>query len=347
MIHPYDVDQPDESLKNVFATFQNNSDRFRLILHDGSIKYVFCEWKFEVGPDGLPLSIHGIVQDVSDLERAHQELKKNLEELEQRVESRTHDLTNQNKDILDSIFYAKRIQLGLLSPNSELTKIFPNSFIFSHPRDIISGDFFWVHERQGKKFIVVADCTGHGVPGALMSLIGNNLLNQIIIEEQNENPSEILKELDMRLKASMRGDHAEVKDGMDLVLCIVDSTFYELYFAGAYRPLFITDEQGKISEILPDRKTIGGGADEQPKHFVTKRTVIIPGQRIYLTSDGYYSQFGGPQEKKFMKSKFISTLESMQQESMPRQEILLQEILKTWKGKNDQVDDVLVVGIEL
>jgi len=197
------------------------------------------------------------------------------------------------------------------------------------------------------KAVVVADCTGHGVPGALMSIIGNNLLNQIIIDEHIENPSQILKELDIRLKAAMRGDYHEVKDGMDIVLCLMDSSFYELYFAGALRPLFISDADGKINEITPNRQTVGGGTDEADKHFVTKRSAIVPGQRIYLTSDGYYSQFGGPDEKKFMKARFKTTLEGMQHEPMEKQMALLREALKAGTGDLDQVDDVLVVGIEL
>ncbi|MCF8258526.1 MAG: SpoIIE family protein phosphatase, partial [Flavobacteriales bacterium] len=236
---------------------------------------------------------------------------------------------------------------GILSPESEVQAIFPLSFILVHPRDIVSGEFFWVYERDERKYIVVADCTGHGVPGALMSIIGNNLLNQIIIDERFENPSTILEQLDIRLKLAIKGDHTEVHDGMDLVLCIIDGGYYELHYAGAFRPLFITDSEGQIQELTADRQSIGGRGDEERKHFATQRSPIIAGQRIYLTSDGYYSQFGGPEDKKFMKARFMSTLQIIQPHAMAEQKALLRNALSAWQGTAEQVDDVLVVGIQL
>ena len=198
-----------------------------------------------------------------------------------------------------------------------------------------------------QKFIVVADCTGHGVPGALMSIIGNNLLNNIIVNEHIENPSEILEQLDMRLKQTIKGDEEEVKDGMDIALCIVDTHFNELYFVGANRPLFISDENGKILELLPDRNTVGGGFMEDVKKFETKRFSIIHGQRMYLSSDGFISQFGGINGKKFMKSRFIKTLEAFQNQPIDQQKSRLQSVLMDWMGNNEQVDDIMVAGIEL
>ena len=285
--------------------------------------------------------------DISELKRAEQELDNTLLQLEHRVETRTKELFDKNKDILDSINYAKRIQVGLLSPYSLLYEIFPKSFILSLPRDIVSGDFFWCYKRHTKKFIVVADCTGHGVPGALMSIIGNNLLNNIIVNEHIENPSEILEQLDMRLKQTIKGDEEEVKDGMDIALCIVDTHFNELYFVGANRPLFISDENGKILELLPDRNTVGGGFMEDVKKFETKRFSIIHGQRMYLSSDGFISQFGGINGKKFMKSRFIKTLEAFQNQPIDQQKSRLQSVLMDWMGNNEQVDDIMVAGIEL
>jgi len=286
-------------------------------------------------------------EDITRLKMAKQELAKSLLELEHRVEERTKDLADKNKDILDSINYAKRIQLGLLPRYSQLTNIFPKSFILSLPRDIVSGDFFWCHQSRSKKFIAVADCTGHGVPGALMSIIGNNLLEQIIVDEHIENPSEILELLDLRLTEAVKGDTQEVKDGMDITLCVVDSSFNELYFAGAYQPLFKSDENQEINELVASRFSIGAGIHAGSKKFETKRFSIIPGQRIYLSSDGYYSQFGGVNDKKLMKSGFRKTLDNLQSKPMTEQKNLLKQSLSDWTGKNEQVDDILVVGIEL
>jgi PAS domain S-box-containing protein len=286
-------------------------------------------------------------ENITKIKKAEQERDASLLELEERVEARTKDLADKNKDITDSINYAKRIQLGLLPRPSQLTALFPKSFVFSEPQNIVSGDFFWCYQMRNKKFIVVADCTGHGVPGALMSIIGNNLLNQIIIDEHIENPSEILELLDERLTAAVKGDTQEVKDGMDIALCMIDTSFSELYYAGAYQPIYISDTNGKISELTASRFSIGAGTEQANKRFETKRFSITTGQRIYLSSDGYYSQFGGDKDKKFMKSGFRKALEELQTIPLIEQNSMLKKTLSDWAGENEQVDDVLVVGIEL
>ncbi len=285
--------------------------------------------------------------NITKLKKVQEERDTTLLELEHRVEKRTKELVDKNLNILDSINYAKRIQLGLLTHSSQLVKLFPNSFILSMPRDIVSGDFFWCYERHNKKFIALADCTGHGVPGALMSIIGNNLLNHIVVDEHVENPSEILELLDIRLKQALKGDTEEVKDGMDIVFCVVDTYFNELYFAGAHHPVFTTDENGKIIEFPSGRNSIGGEMLEINKKFNTKRFPILPGQRIYLTSDGYPSQFGGLEGRKFMKSRFKKTLGELQHHPIERQRKMLQQILRDWSGDNEQVDDIMVIGIEM
>ncbi len=300
------------------------------LLHDGNVKALVANFR-----------------DITERIEAKEKLKETLVQLEKRVKERTKELSKKNKDILDSINYAKRIQIGLLTPYSQLTELFPMSFILSEPQNIVSGDFFWCHQKHNKKFVVVADCTGHGVPGALISIIGNNLLNSIIIDEQIDNPSEILLTLDQRLKEAMKGAMSEIKDGMDVALCVIDTYFKEVYFAGAYRPLFVSDENGKIHELNGNSFSVGGGLGETKKQFETKRFSIIPGQRIYLTSDGYYSQFGGPLGKKFMKKRFRETLENLQAHPLGEQNNQLKQTLIKWEGKNERVDDIMVVGIEL
>jgi PAS domain S-box-containing protein len=286
--------------------------------------------------------------NITELKKTQEERDNTLLELEHRVEKRTKELVDKNLSILDSISYAKRIQLGLLSRRSQVSELFPQSFIFSRPRDIVSGDFFWCHQRHNKKFIALADCTGHGVPGALMSIIGNNLLNHIVVDEHIENPSEILELLDIRIKQAVQSDkEEEVKDGMDITLCVVDTYFNEIYFAGAYHSMFITDENGKIQELPGDRNSIGGGMQEVKKKFATRRFPILPGQRIYLSSDGYYSQFGGPKARKFMKSKFKDLLEQLQSYPVNEQRQILKQVLADWSGDNEQVDDIMVIGIEM
>jgi len=286
-------------------------------------------------------------ENITNVKKAEQERDNTLLELEERVLVRTEELNTRNKNITDSINYAKRIQVGLLPRHSLLQELFPTSFILNKPQNIVSGDFFWCHQSRSKKIIAVADCTGHGVPGALMSIIGNNLLEQIVVEERIENPSEILELLDTRLREAMSSDTYDVQDGMDICLCVIDTHFNELYFTGAQRPLFITDGKGGIRELRGNRCAIGGNAEGMVKYFETQRFPITPGQRIYLTSDGYYSQFGGVDDKKFLKPRFKRTLESIQSLTMEQQKTKLNSILQEWSGQNEQVDDVLVVGVEL
>ena len=262
------------------------------------------------------------------------------------IHLRTQELAEKNKNITDNINYAQRIQHGLLSRPTQLNAIFPKSFVLDMPRDIVSGDFFWCYQRRNKKFIAVADCTGHGVSAAMMSIIGNNILNSIVADEHIENPAEILELLDTRVSETVKGDTQEVKDGMDIAICVLDSSYNELYFAGALRPLFISNENGKITELPANRYSIGGGNDEGEKKFTTHRIPIYSGQRIYLSTDGYYSQFGGLKGKKFMKSKFTNTLEVIQKVTLYDQKTELFNAVASWKGDMDQVDDIMVLGIE-
>ncbi len=346
-IHPEDRAICVSKVENIITTLINSTFDFRFIKKDGEVRYGYTESRFEFDANNRPIRLYGIVHDVTEIKKVEKERDNILLDLEHRVEARTKELRNKNKNILDSINYAKHIQSGLLCRSIQLSQIFSKSFIFSLPRDIVSGDFFWCYQKRNKKFVAVADCTGHGVPAALMSIIGNNLLNQIIVNEHIENPSEILELLDTRLAEAVKGDRQDVKDGMDIVICVVDTYFNELYFSGAYRPLFISDAVGGITELPAARHSVGGGIQEGNKKFETKRFSILPGQRIYLSSDGYYSQFGGLHGKKLMKSRFVNTLEGFQDYSLEEQKKILLDAFTEWMGTNEQVDDILVVGIEL
>ncbi len=343
-LHEEDRDYVIKSIAKQRQSLTNKSFDHRIVLKDGTVKYIQTESKFKFDDALQPVGLYGIFHDITERKKTEIELENTLLELETRVDERTKELSDKNNSILDSINYAKRIQIGLLSSKSELIQIFPKSFCLSRPCDIVSGDFFWCFERQHKKIIVVADCTGHGVPGALMSIIGNNLLEQLIVDENLENPAEIL---DIRLKNAVKGDQDEIKDGMDIALCVINTIEQTLQYAGAYNSLFLTDDNNLIQEITANRCSIGGGVHEENKKFETNYCTYLPGQRIYLSSDGYYSQFGGIQGKKFMKSRFIKTLEELQGYSIDQQEEKLTEIFIEWKGENEPVDDVMLVGIEL
>jgi PAS domain S-box-containing protein len=349
LLYPMDYPIIIEKLKQLrFAGVDGSLEiTYRIVRPDSKeIRYMNGKAHVERGADGQLVRMFGIAQDITELKKAEEDRDKTLMELEQRVEDRTREVILRNNNITDSINYAKRIQLSLLSHEDKLKDLFPKSFLLSMPRDIVSGDFFWCHQRRNKKFVVVADCTGHGVPGAFMSLIGNNLLNQIVVNEHIENPSEILEQLDYRMTKMVNQNSDEVPDGMDVALCVIESGYNELYFCGAFRPLFMAGDDGRVIEVKPTRNSIGGNRMEGRKNFETRRFPIYPGQKIYLCSDGYYSQFGGPSNSKLMKATFLEELGKQNTIPISEQGAALKTHIQNWMGVHQQIDDIMVVGIE-
>jgi serine phosphatase RsbU (regulator of sigma subunit) len=257
----------------------------------------------------------------------------------------------QHRDIVDSVNYALRIQQAVLPSRNELKKIFPESFIMYKPRDIVSGDFWWIAEKAGVKVVVVADCTGHGVPGAFMSLIGTSLLNEIIIEKSITDPGIALNLLsDKVMKALHQNeDRATAHDGMDIALAVIDEKADLLMFAGANNSLYYTNIEGELHEIKGDRQPIGFYLD---KHQPFKVHTIALGDvtNIYLLTDGYADQFCGNAGtqfgKKFKYSRLKTTLSNVQNLNSLQQKELMQKTFEDWKGNMFQVDDVLMLGIK-
>ncbi|MEO6882763.1 MAG: two-component regulator propeller domain-containing protein [Bacteroidia bacterium] len=274
-------------------------------------------------------------------------IQKEKKILENKVNERTKELAQKNKDITSSIRYAKRIQEAILPPQKQIFSHFKNAFIVYKPKDIVSGDFYWFAEKGEKTIIATVDCTGHGVPGAFMSMIGHNLLNQIVIEKGIISPSEILNELHHGVQSALKqGEHnIDTNDGMDIALCAIDVDKREVQFAGAYRPLFIINNTN-FEKIEPDKFPIGGTQMEF-KPFTNHTKKLKEGDAIYIFSDGYADQFGGKDGKKFMVKRFQELLISSQTLSMQEQGKLLDTTIENWKGDFQQVDDILVIGIRL
>jgi PAS domain S-box-containing protein len=343
----YDLSQRDKVLELVYSKGEVKDFELSFKSNKGEEVFVSLNARLIYDKNGFANHIDGMFRNITERKLAELELEDTLLQLENRVRERTKELSDKNISILDSIKYAKRIQVGLLTPPSRLAEIFPKSFMISVPCDIVSGDFFWSHEQGTKKIIIVADCTGHGVPGALMSIICNNLIDQIIINERVESPADILELLDTRLKQAVKNDEDEVKDGMDITICVIDMNLKEVCYAGANNSLYVTNQEGKVEENYVNHVSIGGMIQEEKKHFETKRFTFLPGQRIYLSSDGYYSQFGGERGKKFMKAGFEKTLDDLQVLPIEKQKSILLSTFTAWRGTNEQVDDVLIIGIEL
>lgn len=266
------------------------------------------------------------------------------------VEKQKHIIEEKNKDITDSINYARRIQTAMLAPIEDISKTLKEFFILYKPKDIVSGDFYYYAVAGDKIIIAVADCTGHGVPGAFMSMIGNDALNEIILEKKCIVPGEILSNLHDGVRKALKQDTSKTQtaDGMDIALCALDLKNNILEYAGALRNLYISRGQNKLlEEIKANKQSIGGVKSDVKKIFTNNTIQLNKGDAFYIFSDGYADQFGGTEGKKFMIKRLKDTLLEIQNNTMPEQETILNNTIEEWKGSTEQVDDILVVGVRV
>lgn len=259
-----------------------------------------------------------------------------------------HIVEEQHKDIKDSIRYAERIQQAILPPEKVWFSILPDSFVFYKPKDILSGDFYWIEQKGDLIFVAAADCTGHGVPGALISIVNYNLLNKAVLEKDLNDPAEILNYVNKQLIIALHQTYQEssVKDGMDIALCVINKKSRELKFAGANNPAYVLHEN-QIIQLNPDKFPVGAFIEDQINEFKTIDFQLHIQDSVYLFSDGIADQFGGPKGKKFKYTQFKSLLLSHQESTMANQKSVLDQTLTTWKGDLEQVDDILVIGFKI
>ncbi len=256
---------------------------------------------------------------------------------------KAHDLVaEKNREIMDSINYAKRIQSAILPPDKNIKELLPESFVLYKPKDIVAGDFYWLETSEDKVLLAAADCTGHGVPGAMVSVVCNNGLNRSVREHQLIKPSEILDKTRDIVVTEFEKSEEEVKDGMDIALCSLGKNV--LQYAGANNPLYVISN-GELTEIKADKQPIGRYDHKQPftNHSITLKT----GDCVYIFTDGFADQFGGPKGKKFKYSQFKQLLLDNHQLPMDKQKELLNNTIEDWKGELEQVDDICVIGIRV
>jgi PAS domain S-box-containing protein len=268
-----------------------------------------------------------------------------------KIKEAEQKILRQNHQIMASINYGKRIQDAMLPSESLIKSYFPDSFIYFKPRDIVSGDFYWFSVQDDKLFVAAVDCTGHGVPGAFMSLIGNQLLNHIVNERKIYKPSEILKELNkgvIQALSQSKEENEEREDGMDLTICRFDKSKKEVQVACANHTALILAGNNGIQEIEGDAISIGESYSKVDNlEFTNHEIPFQSNSTMYLFSDGYPDQLGGPKNKKFLAGKFKNLLVEHQKEQMDMQFDALNETFNKWKGENKQTDDILVMGIRL
>ena len=272
-----------------------------------------------------------------------EEQKQVVEEQKQVVEEQKQKVEEQKKDITDSIRYAENIQKALLPAEEDLS-LLPEGFVLFQPKDIVSGDFYWMQQDQDKVYFAACDCTGHGVPGAFMSMIGSSLLDEAVVEKGITQPNEIFFEVRKGfINALKQTEEAGTqKDGMDASLIAWDKKS-TLEVAAAYSPVLII-RKGEIQELKPDRQPVGFHTGEQ-KPFTHHEVKLEKGDTGYLFSDGYPDQFGGKKDKKFMMKNFKKLLLSIQDKTMNEQKTVLETTMAEWKGDTEQVDDILVMGV--
>ncbi len=293
------------------------------------------------------------VENLAKEKEKKQILENQNTELEIKVTERTHEVLEQkqlietkNLAITENLVYAQRIQSALLPDVKLIGKPFNGSFVLYLPKDIVSGDFYSFSDAGNQALVIAGDCTGHGVSGAFMSMIGSSLLTQIINEQGIENPAQILNSLNAAVIDTLKQTRNDSNDGMDIAACLFDFVTNELTFAGANRPLWLVRDNA-IEVIKPDKFPIGGLQVSSSREFKSHVIKLQPNDVVYLSTDGYADQFGGEKGKKMMTAKFKETLLSIQHMDMGQQHTYLHNFFQEWKGAEEQVDDVLVIGIKV
>jgi len=257
------------------------------------------------------------------------------------------EIQSKNKKITESINYAKRIQGAILPNNRVIRKMLPDSFILYKARDVVSGDFPWYMQVGDDIFIAAVDCTGHGVPGALISLIGYFLLNDIVRSRKIQDPGQILDQLDEGVTMTLRQDQANsrTKDGMDIALCKINLKKRELEYAGAHRPLYFVDN-GEMNEIKGNKFPIGGGRYKNQTNFDNHVIKLKPNDSVFFCSDGFPDQFGGPENRKFGPRRLREMIMETNGKDMTEVSKIMEDRWENWKGDSKQTDDVLLIGIK-
>ena len=261
------------------------------------------------------------------------------------VERQSRKVVELYKNVTDSIRYAKRLQESILPPERRIKEMLPETFVYYRPKDIVSGDFYWFERIDDKIVFAAVDCTGHGVPGAFMSLIGHNGLNQAAKERNKSRPSEVLADLNRIAYEALHKDREQylVRDGMDMALCSYDPARGVLEYAGANCPLYLVRE-GQVLPFAPDKNAIGS-FDLTGHSFTDHRIRLQTGDMVYIFSDGYPDQFGGPKGKKFLYRRFRELLVEISTHPTDRQRNMLNDAFNAWRGAHEQVDDILVIGM--
>ncbi len=301
--------------------------------------------------DNLGHALLKMRDDLAENERSlEQKVKERTEEVvrqKEEIEEKTGELEILYKQVTDSIHYAKRIQEAILPPNSFINQVLPKSFVLYKPKDIVSGDFYWIEKKGKLIYFAAVDCTGHGVPGAFMSLVGHNILKDIINNTDLIKPAEIMDRMREGVVNTLHADKSgkETKDGMDMTLCCIDYEKLELQYSAAFNPLYLVRDNVLV-EHKANKFPIGTFIGEKT-NFTNNVIQLQKNDQVFIFSDGYADQFGGPKGKKFMVGNFRNLLTEIATKEPSAQKEILASTIREWQGDQEQVDDVLVIGVKM
>lgn len=295
--------------------------------------------------------VHMQQHEIREARRQLTELNEKVQSQKEELQAQRDHLYNQNEAITASISYAERIQAAMLPPLSYIHEFLAEVLVFYRPRDIVSGDFYWIKKVNRSIIVASADCTGHGVPGALMSMLGISYLNEIVQRREITQADQVLNEMRQRIKQALRqhGRPDEPKDGIDMAVCAINEKSRRMQYAGANSPLYLirdVDGGSELNEIKPDRMPLGY-YNSKDKAFTNHEIQLEIGDTFYLFSDGFPDQKGGPEGKKYMSRKFKDLLLRIHERPMFEQEEVLDRELNSWKGEKAQIDDIMILGIRI
>jgi len=362
----HDITRPlKELLKNIRLTRGSELEHYTIVRTNDEIG------ELAAGYNEMTKKIHDYLESISMMNRElegkvkertneivmqKEEIEAQKEEIEAQLDMATQQrdmISRQKEQIVDSIRYAEKIQSAILPPEDALSESVTDHFILFKPRDIVSGDYYWTTLQDEKLLIAVADCTGHGVPGAFLSMLGISSLNEIVNRSASIHANQILEQLRDYVIESLHqtGREGEAQDGIEIALCVIDTEKNELEFAGANRPIYIlrkhaSDSSHELMHIKADKMPIGI-YEQEMKPFSNNFIQLEKNDSIYLFSDGYVDQLGGPARKTFRSRYFMQLLLDIQDNPMEIQKNILVEKLEAWQGKVEQIDDILVVGIKI
>ncbi|MFO7843174.1 MAG: SpoIIE family protein phosphatase [Bacteroidales bacterium] len=341
----YDVEKAKQNLQKIMDGHESHGNEYLLKTKNHHTIPVRA-YASRIMKGNNPVGVRGIFIDITEQKQAKQQIEENLELIKyqkQELEEQYRFVTRQNMEIVESMNYARRIQNALLPSEDTIKKLVKEYFVLFKPKEIVSGDFYWVTHKKGKIMMAAADCTGHGIPGAFMSMLGIAFLNEIANTTKEPSPANMLNILREHVIHTLKQDEQKITtmDGLDIALCVIDTDKNEIQFSGANNPLYVV-HNGELIEYPADKMPIGYA---HAYHKFTNKTLkLVRGDTFYIFSDGYMDQFGGKKNKKFKPHRFKQLIKKIHDKPMNEQKEILYVTLEEWKGEQEQMDDIIIIG---